>query len=62
MNDILRKTKELSRIYRERNKLLIDAGLEDFTFSHDEIEKIVAEEVGKQLTKKINNTIKEAGL
>ena len=62
MSEILRKVKELERIYRERNKLLIDSGLEDFTFSNDEIEKFVAEAAEKEITKGINKIVKDSGL
>lgn len=62
MNNIIRKAKELERIYRERNKLLVDSGLEDFTFSTKEIEKHVAEAIGKEMKKQINTAIKEGGL
>ena len=62
MNNIIRKTKELERIYRERNKLLVDSGLEDFAFSTKEIEKHIAEAIGKEMKKQINTAIKEGGL
>jgi len=62
LNNIIRKAKELERIYRERNKLLVDSGLEDFTFSTKEIEKHVAEAIGKEMKKQINTAIKEGGL
>tara|TARA_R110002020_G_scaffold343372_2_gene557758 strand:+ start:1289 stop:1477 length:189 start_codon:yes stop_codon:yes gene_type:complete len=62
LSNILRKVKELERIYRERNKLLADAGLEDFRFSTKEIEKFVSEAVEKEVSKKINKTVKDSGL
>lgn len=62
MSNILRKVKELERIYRERNKLLADAGLEDFRFSTKEIEEFVSEAVEKEVSKKINKTVKDSGL
>tara|TARA_R110000824_G_scaffold140134_6_gene305737 strand:+ start:3383 stop:3571 length:189 start_codon:yes stop_codon:yes gene_type:complete len=62
LNNIIRKTKELERIYRERNKLLVDSGLEDFAFSTKEIEKHIAEAIGKEMKKQINTAIKEGGL
>ena len=62
MSNVIRLIKELERVYRERNKLLIDSGLEDFTFSNDEIEKFVAEAAEKEITKGINKIVKDSGL
>lgn len=62
MSNILRKVKELERVYRERNKLLVDAGLEDFKFSKGEIERFVSEAVEKEISKEINKTVKDSGL
>ena len=62
MNNIIRKAKELERIYRERNKLLVDSGLEDFAFSTKEIEKHIAEAIGKEMREQINTAIKDGGL
>lgn len=62
MSEILKKVKELERIYRERNKLLADAGLDDFGFSTEEIEKFISEAVEKEVSKKINKIIKDSGL
>lgn len=61
MSKILKKVKELERIYRERNKLLSDAGLDDFRFSTEEIERFVSEALEKEVSKKINKTIKDSG-
>tara|TARA_R110002051_G_C8341217_1_gene438395 strand:+ start:46 stop:234 length:189 start_codon:yes stop_codon:yes gene_type:complete len=62
LSNILRKVKELERVYRERNKLLVDAGLEDFKFSKGEIERFVSEAVEKEISKEINKTVKDSGL
>ena len=62
MSNILRKVKELERVYRERNKLLVDAGLEDFKFGKGEIERFVSEAVEKEISKEINKTVKDSGL
>ena len=62
MSEILRRVKELERIYRERNKLLADAGLDDFGFSTEEIEKFISEAVEKAVSKKINKMVKGSGL
>ena len=62
MTNILRKVKELERVYRERNKLLVDAGLEDFKFSKGEIEIFVSEAVEKEISKEINKIAKDSGL
>lgn len=62
MSNILRKVKELERVYRERNKLLVDAGLEDFKFSKGEIERFVSEAVEKEISKEINKIAKDSGL
>tara|TARA_R110002167_G_scaffold300970_1_gene505229 strand:- start:70 stop:258 length:189 start_codon:yes stop_codon:yes gene_type:complete len=62
LSNILRKVKELERVYRERNKLLVDAGLEDFKFSKGEIERFVSEAVEKEISKEINKIAKDSGL
>ena len=62
MSKILKKVKELELIYRERNKLLADAGLDDFGFSTEEIEKFISEAVEKEISKKINKMVKGSGL
>ena len=62
MTNILRKVKELERVYRERNKLLVDAGLEDFKFGKGEIERFVSEAVEKEISKEINKIAKDSGL
>jgi uncharacterized protein YajQ (UPF0234 family) len=62
LSEILRRVKELERIYRERNKLLADAGLDDFGFSTEEIEKFISEAVEKEVSKKINKMVKDSGL
>ena len=62
MSNILRKVKELERVYKERNKLLVDAGLEDFKFSKVEIERFVSEAVEKEISKEINKIAKDSGL
>ena len=62
MTNILRKVKELERVYKERNKLLVDAGLEDFKFSKVEIERFVSEAVEKEISKEINKIAKDSGL
>tara|TARA_R110000823_G_scaffold128345_1_gene256050 strand:- start:99 stop:287 length:189 start_codon:yes stop_codon:yes gene_type:complete len=62
LSNILRKVKELERVYKERNKLLVDAGLEDFKFSKVEIERFVSEAVEKEISKEINKIAKDSGL
>ena len=49
-------------MYKERNKLLVDAGLEDFKFSKVEIERFVSEAVEKEISKEINKIAKDSGL
>ena len=49
-------------MYEERNKLFEDTGLGDYTYSDAEIEKFVAEAVEKDISKRLNNAVKDSGL
>jgi hypothetical protein len=45
-------------MYKERNKLFIESGLGDYTYSDIEIEKYVSEAVENEVNKKINDAVK----
>ena len=49
-------------MYEERNKLFEESGLEDYVYSDEEIEKYIAEAVEIQVSKKIEQAIKDSGL
>ena len=49
-------------MYRERNKLFEASGLGDYTYSDADIEKIVAEAVEKDISKRLNKAVKDSGL
>ena len=59
MNRIVAIIKRTENLYKERNKLFIESGLGDYTYSDAEIEKYVSEAVENEVNKKINDAVKE---
>ncbi len=49
-------------MYEERNKLFEETGLGDYTYSDAEIEKYIAEAIEKEISKRIEKTVKGSGL
>ena len=62
MIDIIKIMAQIQRMYEERNKLFEESGLEDYVYSDEEIEKYIAEAVEMQVSKKIEQAIKDSGL
>ena len=62
MSDIIKIMAQIQRMYEERNKLFEESGLEDYVYSDEEIEKYIAEAVEMQVSKKIEQAIKDSGL
>ena len=62
MSDIIKIMAQIQRMYEERNKLFEESGLEDYVYSDEEIEKYIAEAVEIQVSKKIEQAIKDSGL
>ena len=58
MNRIITIIKRTENLYKERNKLFIESGLGDYTYSDIEIEKYVSEAVENEVNKKINDAVK----
>ena len=57
MSDITRIMKRVQQMYQERNKLFKESGLGDYTYSDAEIEKFIAEAVGKEITDKLEEMV-----
>jgi uncharacterized protein YajQ (UPF0234 family) len=62
LSEILKIIKRIEIMYKERNKLFEESGLGDYTYSDTEIEKYVAEAIDKEMSKKINQMVKDSGL
>ena len=53
----MKTVKRVQQLYRERNKFLKESGLGDYTYSDAEIEKFIAEAVGKEITDKLEEMV-----
>lgn len=62
MSDVIKIVKNLQKMYEERNKLFEETGLGDYTYSDAEIEKYIAEAIEKEISKRIEKTVKGSGL
>tara|TARA_R100001163_G_scaffold53330_1_gene40672 strand:- start:15 stop:203 length:189 start_codon:yes stop_codon:yes gene_type:complete len=62
LSDVIKIVKNLQKMYEERNKLFEETGLGDYTYSDAEIEKYIAEAIEKEISKRIEKTIKGSGL
>tara|TARA_R110002012_G_scaffold86922_2_gene215437 strand:- start:90 stop:266 length:177 start_codon:yes stop_codon:yes gene_type:complete len=58
----MKLVKQVQQMYKERNKLFEESGLGDYAYSDSEIEKYIAEALEKEITKRIEKTVKDSGL
>ena len=58
----MKTVKRIQRMYEERNKLLEESGLGDYSYSDAEIEKYIVEAMEKEIVNRMNKMIKESGL
>jgi len=59
LSRVLPLVKRIEELYVERNKLLVENGLEDFVFSDKEIEKHIIEALEKEVVDKINQAVEK---
>ena len=57
MSNITRKIRDIANLYRDRNKILIENGLDDFTFSDEEILNLAMEAISKEIGNMVSDAL-----
>ena len=57
MSNITRKIRDIANLYRDRNKILRENGLEDFTFSDEEILNLAIEAINKEIGNMVSDAL-----